>query len=63
MNKEKTKMSIHSKSSLKIYGDVDILLKMKMFLKFQRNQSLIKLIPRDIHQYLPIEIVEQIRYI
>ena len=61
MSQDKSKMSLHSKSAMKIHGDVDILLQMQMYSKFQKTQSLIKLIPRDIHQYLSLEIIEQVR--
>jgi len=61
MNQEKTKMTVNSKNSLRFFGDVDILMKMQMYSKFHKSQPLFKLIPRDIHQYLPLEIVEQVR--
>ena len=61
MNNQKSKMTINSKTPLKLFGDVDILMELKMYLKFQKSQPLFKLIPRDVHQYLPLEVVDQVR--
>ena len=61
MNKEKNNLNLYSKSPLKIYGDVDVLLKMEAYNKLSAEQPLQKMIPRDIHQYLPYEIIEQLR--
>lgn len=61
MNQEKTIMNLFSKSPMKIYGDVDILLKMEAYNQLPKDFPLIKLIPREIHQYLPHEIIQQVR--
>ena len=61
MNHQKSKLTINSKNPLKLHGDVDILMELKMYMKFQKSQPLFKLIPRDVHQYLPLEVVEQVR--
>lgn len=61
MNNQKSKMTINSKNPLKLFGDVDILMELKMYMKFQKSQPLLKLIPRDVHQYLPLEVVDQVR--
>lgn len=54
-------MTIGSKAELTLLGDVDVLMRMEMFAQFQKTQPLLKLIPREIHQYLPLDIVTQIR--